>query len=416
MSSRRSSAATQEQPPTFAGQGGSAFLMVVLCIPMFLVLLDVMAMNVAMPTVGHFFNVPVSHWSQVVDAYTVPLAIALLPAGWLVDRAGARRCLLAGISAFTAASVLGGLADEWLVVLVARLGQGLAAAVMLPAGLAALSAAWPESGDRARALGAWSSISAVATALGPAVGGLLVAVLSWRAVFWINVPLGLFTLWGTWHQLHPSEPGPPSQQDHSAESDRGKVAKLALGGSVIAAAMMTSGANGTLQAVTVHLQSGLGMSAGPSGMLLLLATAPFVVLGPLSGRAVVRFGRRRVATIGFASGAAGLATLGWLPGLVGLAPGLLGIGIGLGLMTSAIVGESLEAWPKRAGAASGLNNAFRQAGTSVGVALGGWFAYRWSGKTLLVHTGITAGLWWSVAAVIVMLTFTPRCGSKGPSS
>lgn len=382
-----------------------AFLLVVLCIPMFLVLLDVLAMNIAMPTIGTTFAVPVARWAEVVDTYTVPLALVLLPAGWLVDRVGARRCLLAGIAVFTMASVLGGVAGAWTAVLAARLGQGVAAAVMLPAGLAALSDAWPQPCERAKALGAWSSISAVATALGPAVGGLLVAALSWRAVFWINVPLCLFAAWVTWRQLRPAVAACSQEQDGRVEGARGAVRRVALVGSVAAAAMMTSGANGTLQAVTVHLQSGLGMGAGPAGLLLLLATAPFAVLGPLSGRAVIRFGRRLVAAAGFAAGGAGLATLGWLPGLSGMAPGLLGIGVGLGLMTSAIVGESLAAWPSRPGVASGLNNALRQAGTSAGVALGGWTAARWDGNTLLVHTGTTAGLWWGAATVLVALTF-----------
>lgn len=70
---------------------------------MFLVLLDVLAMNIAMPTIGTTFAVPVARWAEVVDAYTVPLALVLLPAGWLVDRVGARRCLLAGIAMFTLA-------------------------------------------------------------------------------------------------------------------------------------------------------------------------------------------------------------------------------------------------------------------------------------------------------------------------
>ncbi|MCT1867104.1 MFS transporter [Dermabacter sp. p3-SID358] len=396
-----------------ARRNGGTFLLVVLCIPMFLVLLDVLAMNVAMPTVGRTFHVPVARWAQVVDAYTVPLALALLPAGWLVDRIGPRRALLVGITVFTAASVVGGLAGAWLVVLGARLGQGLAAAVMLPAGLAALSTSWPEPHERARALGAWSSISAVATALGPAVGGLLVAAMSWRAVFWVNVPLGLVAAWGTWQQLGTGPRRP--QQPQPEQSGRGAIATVSLVGSVIAAAMMTSGANGTLQVITVHLQSGLGMGAGPTGLLLLLATAPFVVLGPLSGRAVVRLGRRRVAALGFAVGAVGLATLGRLPGTMGLAPGLLGIGVGLGLMTSAIVGESLSAWPGRPGVASGLNNALRQTGTSLGVALGGWAAGWWSGTPLLVRTGAAAGLWWVGAAVLVLVTFTrSRRSRKNP--
>ncbi|MDN5725298.1 MAG: MFS transporter, partial [Propionibacteriales bacterium] len=178
------------------GRGG-ALLLTVLCIPMFLILLDVMAMNVAMPTLGRAFAISTADWAQVVDAYTVPLAIGLLPGGLIVDRWGGRRSLLTALVVFCLASVLGGLAWSWPVVLAARVAQGLAAAVMLPAGLAALTLTWSAPDARARALGAWSAVSAVATAVGPAVGGLLVAAASWRSVFWVNVPLVLVALFGT---------------------------------------------------------------------------------------------------------------------------------------------------------------------------------------------------------------------------
>lgn len=108
---------------------------------------------------------------------------------------------------------------------------------MLPAGLAALSDAWPQPSERAKALGAWSSISAVATALGPAVGGLLVAALSWRAGFWINVPLCLVAAWGTWRQLRPAVSASSQEQDGPAEGAPVTVRKMALVGSVAAAAI-----------------------------------------------------------------------------------------------------------------------------------------------------------------------------------
>lgn len=401
--SARDAAPDATASPDRSGRG----LLVVLCIPMFLVLLDVMAMNVAMPTIGETFGVPVGAWARVVDAYTVPLALALLPGGWLVDRCGPRRTLLWGIAVFALASAAGGLAGSWPQVLGARLCQGLAAAVMLPAGLAALSLAWPAPRERARALGAWSAISAVATALGPALGGILLASLSWRAVFWVNVPLGLLACWGTWRLLRVG--AVIERQDAGGAPP---LTRRPLAGSVLVAAMMTSGANGTLHVVTVHLQSGLGMGAGRAGLLLLLATAPFVVLGPLSGRAVARVGRRGVAALGFVAGAAGLVTLGRLPGLVGLAPALLGIGVGLGLMTSAIVGESLAAWPRRPGVASGLNNALRQSGTSAGVAIGGWATAHWAGVPLLRHAGTAAACWWGAAGLVVLATFVRRASAS----
>lgn len=374
-------------------RAGGPLLLTVLCIPMFLVLLDVMAMNVAMPTLGRAFGAPTGSWAHIVDAYTVPLAIGLLPGGLLIDRIGARRGLLAGLVVFCLASTLGGLAWNWPVVLAARAAQGLAAALMLPAGLAALTTTWTETTARARALGIWSAVSAAATAVGPAVGGLLVAAASWRAVFWLNVPLVLLALAGTVVTL-------PAATQRAETGTPGRLRPLVA--SVLVAAMMTSGANGTLQVITVHLQTGVGMAAGPAGAMLLLASLPFVLLGPVTGRLVARFGRRPVAVAGFGLGAIGLLTLGRLPGLPGLVPGLLGIGVGLGLMTSAIVGETMAAWPSRPGMAGGLNNALRQCGTSVGVALGGLLSARLYGESLLTRTGLLAGSWWLLAALIVL--------------
>lgn len=374
------------------------YLLTVLCIPMFLVLLDVLAMNVAMPTLGSTFGVPTAAWPQLVDAYTVPLAVGLLPAGVLVDRIGARPTLITGLTVFLIASAGGAIATGWIPVLVAHAGQGCAAALMLPAGLAALTAAWSEPAQRARALGIWSAVTAVATALGPAVGGLLVQALSWRAVFWINV------LWCSPHwsaRSHSSGIHPP--QRIPALGRPGCDGRLPRSSP---AAIMTSGANGALQVLTVHLQRDLRLTAGTAGLVLLIATVPFALLGPVSGLLVTRIGRRVTAALGFGLGAAGFVLLGRIgSGVTAVLPALLGIGFGLGLMTSAIVGESMAAWPGRPGVAGGLNNALRQAGTSAGVALGGVLSAAWHGPALLQRTGLLAGIWWSVGAILVLVGF-----------
>ncbi|SJM68853.1 Permease of the major facilitator superfamily [Gulosibacter sp. 10] len=363
---------------------------------MFLVLLDVLSMNVAQPSLGRAFGIPREAWPLLVDAYTVPLAAGLLPAGWLVDRAGPRRVLLWGLAVFAAASGLGAAGWAWEAVIAARAVQGLAAAAMLPAGLAALTATWREPAPRARALGVWSGVSALATAIGPGAGGLLVAVLDWRAVFWINVPFALAAFAGTSRLLTADGP----------TVERGKPEGVrALVASVIAAAVMTSGANGTLQVLTVHLQDDLRLASGPAGAILLLATLPFVVLGPVAGRLVIRCGRRAVAALGLILGGLGLLTLGRLSGIAGLVPGLLGVGVGLGLMTSAIVGETMAAWPARPGMAGGLNNALRQLGTSAGVAVGGLSTSHAAGAPLLERTGLVAGIWWIGGAVLVLAGF-----------
>jgi DHA2 family methylenomycin A resistance protein-like MFS transporter len=359
-------------------------------------------MNVAQPSLGRAFDIPHNQWSHLVDAYTVPLAVGLLLAGWLVDRAGPRPVLLGGLAMFVLASGLGAASWSWEVVITARVVQGLSAAAMLPAGLAALTMTWAEPAPRARALGIWSGVSAAATAIGPGVGGLLVAAANWRAVFWINVPLVLIALVGTARLL----PGSVPAQERGRPRSRRAVVT-----SVLAAAVMTSGANGMLQVVTVHLQDDMHLTPGPAGAILLLATVPFVILGPIAGSLVIRYGRRDVAASGLALGGLGLLGMGCISGVTGVAgllSGLLGIGIGLGLMTSAIVGETMSAWPSRPGHAGGLNNALRQAGTSMGVAVGGAATLHVSGAALMETTGLAAGVWWLLGAVLVMIGFERR--------
>lgn len=272
---------------------------------------------------------------------------------------------------------------------------------MIPADLVEVNQTWPEPGQKARALGLWSAASAVATALGPAVGGFLVSGLSWQSVFWINVPLGLFALWGL--RLGASQREP--QRRLPAPDASSPLSVRAFIGSVAGAAIMTAGANGTVQVVTIHLQTTVALPPGQTGLVLLLATAPFVILGPLSGNLVNRSGRRRVAAVGFTFGAVCLTTLGRLANITGLIPSLLGIGIALALMTSAIVGESLDAWPRKPGLASGVNNAAPQAGTGLGVAIAAYLANRYLSDALLQLTGIASSIWCLLGAAVVAMTF-----------
>lgn len=372
-------------------------LLIVLCVPMFLVLLDVLAMNVAMPALGGAFHIDRGAWSLLVDAYTVPLAVGLLPAGWAVDRLGSRRVMIVGLIVFVAASAFGGAAWSWDSVLAARCMQGLSASTILPAALATLAVTWSKPSERARALGVWSAVSAAATAIGPAVGGLLVAVVGWRAVFWINVPFALLAVVGVFRLAAAGR----------MSAERGRPNRpTSLIVSVIAAAVMTSGANGMLQVLTVHLQEGLRLAAGPAGALLLVATVPFVIIGPLTAPLVVRYGRRSVAVAGLTIGGVCLLSAGRLPSVAGVTPVLLGIGIGLGLMTAAIVGETMDAWMSRPGMAGGVSNAFRQFGTSVGVAVGGVLTAHGVGADAVRSAGLTAAVWWAAGAVLVAVGFT----------
>ena len=127
----------------------------------------------------------------VVDGYTLSFAALLLAGGALATRYGARRAYIAGLALFVVASLLCGAASSDIALVGARLLQGAAAALFIPSSLGLLTLAYPEEKQRSRMLGLWSAIVSLSAASGPIVGGLVVSTLGWRAVFWLNVPIGI---------------------------------------------------------------------------------------------------------------------------------------------------------------------------------------------------------------------------------
>ncbi|MGI8826350.1 MAG: MFS transporter [Chloroflexota bacterium] len=127
----------------------------------------------------------------VVDGYTLTFAALLLSGGALGDRLGSRRILVSGLALFVVASAICGLAPTVLALVIARLVQGVGAALAVPASLALLQATYADAAARARAVGVWGGVAGIAAAAGPVIGGVLVAAASWRLVFFINVPIGL---------------------------------------------------------------------------------------------------------------------------------------------------------------------------------------------------------------------------------
>src|SRR5439155_13443143 len=138
--------------------------------------------------------------------YTLAFASLLLLAGGLGDRLGARRMFVAGLVVFTIASALCGAAPGFGTLVFARILQGVGAALFMPSSLAILRQAYPEPQDRARAIGFWSALTAVAAASGPVFGGLLVAGFGWRSIFLLNVPLGIVAVAMTFRFVRPSPP------------------------------------------------------------------------------------------------------------------------------------------------------------------------------------------------------------------
>ena len=162
----------------------------VLSLAVFMSSLDLFIVNLAFPYIGREYpGTSLSSLSWVLNGYTIVFAAILVPAGRWADRVGRRKLFVAGLIAFSVGSLLCGLAPGVPELIVARLIQASGAGLMVPASLSLLLAAVPAA-DRPRAIGTWSALGALGAALGPVIGGSLVQV-SWRWVFWINLPVGV---------------------------------------------------------------------------------------------------------------------------------------------------------------------------------------------------------------------------------
>jgi len=158
------------------------------------VFLDGTVVNVALPTIGRDLAVGLSGLQWIVDGYALTLAALLIVGGSLGDHYGRKRLLTIGLIGFGAASVACGLAPSAAVLIVARMAQGVAGALLVPEGLAIIAAVFEDDAERGQAIGAWTGWGGILAVIGPFVGGALVDHSSWRWVFFINVPLIVVTL------------------------------------------------------------------------------------------------------------------------------------------------------------------------------------------------------------------------------
>jgi EmrB/QacA subfamily drug resistance transporter len=217
--------------------------------------LDSTVVNVALPKIGEDLNASTSALQWILNGYLLTLASLILLGGSLGDRLGRRRIFQLGVGLFTLASAGCAAAPTVELLIVARLIQGIGGALLTPGSLAIIEASFRPA-DRARAIGAWSGLGGVASAVGPLLGGWLIGAISWRAIFLINLPLGVFVAWAASRYV-------PESKDPTA------TGKLDLTGAVLAAV----GLGGTTYALI----------EAPEGMTALVAVAAVVGVAALVG-------------------------------------------------------------------------------------------------------------------------------------
>ena len=189
--------------------------------------LDATVVGIALPAIGRDFHAGVSSLQWVVDGYTLTLAGLLLLGGTLGDSYGRRKMFVVGTVWFALASLLCGVAPGIGVLIAARALQGVGGALLTPGSLAILQASFAQD-DRMAAIGAWSGLGGVATAFGPFLGGWLIDAVSWRLVFFINLPVAVLVV--AIAGRHQRGAG----RDH-VRADRGVLVRLGLGGGAGAA-------------------------------------------------------------------------------------------------------------------------------------------------------------------------------------
>jgi MFS transporter, DHA2 family, methylenomycin A resistance protein len=399
--------------------------------------LDVTIVNTALNSIGSSLGGGVSELQWVVSSYTIVFAALILTSGALGDRIGARRLFMSGFALFTAASLGCALAPSAAILIAARAFQGIGAAFLVPNSLALLNHAYPDADHRGRAVGIWAAGASVALTAGPLVGGVLIALVGWRSIFLVNLPIGLTGLWLTWKYARETTRSSSRELDWLGQGAAiGALACLAgamieggtlgwsdarvIGGFIafvilatlfiwreqraaqpmlplslfrntmftrtsLAGLLVNVAFYGLIFVLSLYFQQQSKLSPLLTGLAFLPMMAAVLVLNLISAKAAERFGNRLAISAGAILACAGCA------GLLGItqdtrywvmcAP-LVAIGAGLGLLVPPLTSALLSCVEKsRSGIASGVLNATRQTGSVLGVSLFGSLVGR-SGRFL----------------------------------
>jgi EmrB/QacA subfamily drug resistance transporter len=404
---------------------------------LFMIFLDALIVNVALPSIQAGFGVGEAGLQWAVAAYSLGMAAFIMTAATLADLHGRRRLYVTGIAVFTLASIICGIAPSLEVLNVARGVQGVAAAAASVTSLALVSAAFPDPKQKARAIGIWTAIASVGTAVGPTLGGVLVEQLGWRSIFLVNVPVGLLAVYLSLRYIAESRDERPRQLDLPGQAlFVVTVGALAYGviqapkagwGSPLILALFAAAAigcfvfvrveqrstdpmmdvslfrdreyalaigticsmffsmYGMLLLTTQYLQNVRGYSPEQTGLVIVPFSVAIAVVSPLAGRLVGRLGVRLPVLFGLSMMILGLLAL-IASGHANLALVLLGLGLcgmGTALCVTPITTLAMASVPpQRAGMASGIMSAQRAIGSTVGFAVLGSVLAAWLSATL----------------------------------
>ena len=407
-------------------------VLAVVCLAVFMLLLDITVVNVALPEINKELNTSFTDLQWVVDAYALTLAATMLNAGSLGDLLGRKRVFLVAIALFTLASALCGAAQSPTWLILARGAQGIGGAGMFAVSLAIISQEF-HGRQRGTAFGIWGATVGMAVAIGPLVGGALTTYVGWRWIFFVNIPIGIGCVAAGVRALHESRDDTHGGFDLAGLLTlMGGLFALVLGllrgtdwgwssgrivglfaaaaallgafalielrqaapmldfrlftvptftGAQITAFVMSAGMYAQFLFVPLYIERVLGYSAVAAGVRFLPLSLVTFVVSPIAGRLSARLPVRFLLAGGLALVGVALLLMGGVElgsSWTTLLPGFIVAGIGIGLVNPPLAATAVSVVePRRAGMASGINNTFRQIGIATGIAaLGAIFQSR----------------------------------------
>ncbi|WP_323660025.1 MFS transporter [Pectobacterium versatile] len=369
--------------------------------------------NIALPTLTAVFSAPFAQVQAVVIAYLAAMALSVVIAGRLGDRYGLKPVFITGLGLFAIASLLCAIAPQLWQLIAARALQGIGAAFLMTLGMALLR---QTAGEKhvGRAMGIVGTVSALGTALGPSVGGFLLAIAGWRSLFWIQIPLATIVLFMAFTML----PATPVKEKASLSGGLSLRNTTLLSNLTINAAV-TAVIMTTLIVGPYYLGLGLGLKETLVGLVMAIGPAVATFSGIPSGRLVDTWGFRRALTAGLSLVVTGTFMLAILPNLLGVTGYILAIIVltpGYQLFQAANNTATLAEVPgNQRGTVSGLLNLSRNIGLIAGASIMGQVFALGVGTEDFTHAapaslanGMQLTFFLAGAMVLVAIAFTRR--------